>query len=165
MPVQINAAHPAATTGADLEILAFRVGSEEYGIPIHAVQELRGYDQVTQLANTAPMLKGVVNLRGVIVPIVDLRIQFGCANPVYDQLTVVIILKVGKQTFGMAVDSVADVVALGAAQCRPAPALGATGGAAYITGIGTIDERMIALIDLDALFLHMQLAAPVAHAA
>jgi purine-binding chemotaxis protein CheW len=109
-----------ATTKA-LEFLAFTLGQEEYGIDIQKVQELRGYDTVTRIANAPAHIKGVVNLRGIIVPIVDMRIKFNLGTPTYDQFTVVIILNIANRVMGMVVDSVSDVITLSPDQLKPAP--------------------------------------------
>ncbi len=141
-----------ASTGENaLEVLAFRLGQEEYGVDIQKVQELRGYDAVTQIANAPAFIKGVVNLRGLIVPIVDMRIKFGLASPVYDQFTVVIILSVGGHVMGMVVDSVSDVVTLGAEQIKAAPPMSAYMNTDYLLGMGTLDQRMLILVDIDKL--------------
>jgi len=94
------------------EFLAFTLGKEEYGIDILKVQEIRGYEAVTRIANSPDFIKGVVNLRGIIVPIVDMRIKFQLGEPTYDQFTVVIILNIGGRVVGMVVDSVSDVITL-----------------------------------------------------
>ena len=91
---------------ASREFLAFKLGAEEYGIDILKVQEIRGYEAVTRIANAPEFLKGVVNLRGIIVPIVDMRIRFNLGEPGYDQFTVVIILNIAGRVVGMVVDSV-----------------------------------------------------------
>ena len=103
------------------EFLTFTLGNEEYGIDILKVQEIRGYDIVTAIANTPAFIKGVINLRGVIVPIVDMRIKFNLGNVEYNEFTVVIILNVVGRVVGIVVDSVSDVVALNSEQVRPAP--------------------------------------------
>jgi len=130
------------------EILAFKICQEEYGIDILSVQEIRPYEAVTRIANAPDYIKGLVNLRGVIVPIVDMRLRFGLANPRYDSTTVVIILNVGTRTVGMVVDSVSDVTRLTPEQIRPAPDMGSTLSAGYLTGLGVIQERMLILIDI-----------------
>jgi purine-binding chemotaxis protein CheW len=131
------------------EFLTFRLGDEEYGIEILKVQEIRGYEAVTAIANAPEFIKGVVNLRGTIVPIVDMRIKLGLKKVEYNQFTVVIILNVAERVVGIVVDSVSDVTILGADQIRPAPDLGTTLNTAYITGLGTIDQRMIILVDIE----------------
>ncbi|WP_411877566.1 chemotaxis protein CheW [Polaromonas sp. YR568] len=140
---------PAAATA--LEFLAFRLGQEEYGVDIQKVQELRRYEKVTCIANAPGHLKGVVNLRGIIVPIVDMRIKFNLGTPTYDQFTVVIILNIASRVMGMVVDSVSDVITLGPEQIRPAPEMGAALDTDYLTGLGTLEERMLILVDIDKL--------------
>ncbi|MFJ7567388.1 chemotaxis protein CheW [Herminiimonas sp. NPDC097707] len=133
------------------EVLAFTLGREEYGIDILKVQEIRGYDAVTKIANAPEFIKGVINLRGVIVPIVDMRIMFNLGEPSYDQFTVVIILNIGTRVVGMVVDSVSDVITLSAEQIKPAPEMGSTMKSDYLLGLGTIEERMLILVDIDLL--------------
>lgn len=133
------------------EFLAFTLGTEEYGIDILKVQELRGYEAVTHIANAPEFIKGVVNLRGIIVPIIDMRIKFNLGEPTYDQFTVVIILNISGQVMGMVVDSVSDVIALKSSQIKPAPEMGTTFNTDYLIGLGTIDERMLILVDIDKL--------------
>lgn len=130
------------------EFLAFTLGQEEYGIDIQKVQELRGYDAVTRIANAPEHIKGVVNLRGIIVPIIDMRIRFNLGTPTYDQFTVVIILSISGRVMGMVVDSVSDVITLTPEQIKPAPEMGAVMDTAYLIGLGTIDERMLILVDI-----------------
>jgi len=134
-----------------LEFLVFTLGSEEYGVDIQKVQELRGYDSVTQIANAPEFIKGVVNLRGIIVPIIDMRIKFNLGQPGYDQFTVVIILNLGGRVIGMVVDSVSDVITLTPAQIKPAPEMGAALNTDYLVGLGTVDQRMLILVDIERL--------------
>jgi len=134
-----------------MEFLAFKLGNEEYAIDIQRVQELRGYDAVTRIANSPDFIKGVVNLRGIIVPIVDMRIKFNLGTPSYDQFTVVIILNIGGRVIGMVVDSVSDVVTLSAEQLKPAPEMGTALNTDYLIGLGTLDERMLILVDIGKL--------------
>ena len=142
----------AAGSGAiGSEFLTFTLGSEEYGIDILKVQEIRGYDAVTTIANTPNFIKGVINLRGTIVPIVDLRIKFQLGTVEYNQMTVVIILNLGHRVVGIVVDSVSDVLALTPEQIRPAPELSAGLDTRYLTGLGTVGERMLILVDIEKL--------------
>ncbi|MDB5748766.1 MAG: chemotaxis protein CheW [Massilia sp.] len=134
-----------------LEALAFKLGNEEYGIKIMKVQEIRGYESVTRIASAPEHVKGVVNLRGTIVPIVDMRIKFKLGEPTYDQFTVVIILNIQDRVVGMVVDSVSDVISLTADQIKPAPDMGGALDTDYLVGLGTVDERMIILVDIDRL--------------
>lgn len=136
---------------AGQEYLAFKLGKEEYGIDILKVQEIRGYETVTRIANAPDFIKGVVNLRGIIVPIVDMRIKFHLGEPTYDQFTVVIILNIGGRVVGMVVDSVSDVITLSPEQIKPAPEMGTALNTDYLVGLGTIDERMLILVDIDKL--------------
>lgn len=133
------------------EFLTFKLGQEEYGVDLLKVQEIRGYESVTQIANAPNYLKGVINLRGTIVPIIDMRIKFNLAEPVYDQFTVVIILNVSDRIIGMVVDSVSDVTSLLPDEIRPAPEIGTTMNANYLIGIGTLADRMLILVDIDKL--------------
>lgn len=133
------------------EFLAFTLGREEYGIDILKVQEIRGYEAVTRIANAPNFLKGVINLRGIIVPIVDMRIKFNLGVPTYDQLTVVIILNIDGRVVGMVVDSVSDVMTLLPEQVRPAPEMGTTFSGDYLIGLGTLEERMLILVDINKL--------------
>tara|TARA_R110001599_G_scaffold64023_4_gene179541 strand:+ start:227008 stop:227502 length:495 start_codon:yes stop_codon:yes gene_type:complete len=142
---------PSTTSDRPLEFLSFTLGKEEYGISIQKVQELRGYDTVTRIANVPDFIKGVVNLRGIIVPIVDMRIRFQLGTPTYDALTVVVIMNLTNRVVGMVVDSVSDVVTLTPAQIKPAPEMSGAVGTNYLTGLGTIDDRMLILIDIDKL--------------
>ena len=128
------------------ELLTFTLGHEEYGIDILRVQEIRGYDAVTAIANSPAFIKGVINLRGIIVPIVDMRIKFKLENVTYNELTVVIILNVASRVMGIVVDGVSDVIAL-----RPAPHFGGTMDTQYITGMGTVGDRMIIVMDIEKL--------------
>jgi purine-binding chemotaxis protein CheW len=151
--------NPSAAAGAPtgaaapkaLEFLSFTLGQEEYGIDIQKVQELRGYDAVTRIANAPEHIKGVVNLRGIIVPIIDMRIKFNLGTPTYDQFTVVIILNIASRVMGMVVDSVSDVITLMQEQIKPAPAMGSVLDTDYLICLGTLDERMLILVDIDRL--------------
>ncbi|MFN5509783.1 MAG: chemotaxis protein CheW [Burkholderiales bacterium] len=133
------------------EYLTFRLGEEEYGIDILKVQEIRGYEQPTRIANAPPFVKGVVNLRGVIVPIVDLRLKFGLGSAEYNDFTVVIILNLGTRVVGAVVDSVSDVMELSPEQIREAPEIDSGVDASYITGLGTLNDRMLILLAIDQL--------------
>ena len=133
------------------EFLTFRLGNEEYGIEILKVQEIRGYDTITQIANSPEFIKGVVNLRGIIVPIIDMRIKFNLGEATYDRFTVVIILNLSGRVVGMVVDGVSDVIGLDAEQVRPTPEFGSVLNTEYIMGLGTVDERMLILLDIEKL--------------
>ena len=157
MNMMSDAAHVALseaarnTTHAGGEFLTFRLGAEEYGIDILKVQEIRGYEAVTRIANAPEFIKGVINLRGIIIPVVDMRIKFNLGSPVYDQFTVVIILNINGRIVGMVVDSVSDVTTLTPEQVKPAPEMGTAFSSDYMIGLGTIDERMLILVNIDKL--------------
>ena len=139
------------TVGTDRELLTFTLGAEEYGIDILKVQEIRGYDAVTAIANAPEFIKGLINLRGIIVPIVDMRIKFRLGEASYDETTVVIILNVANRVVGIVVDGVSDVLTLTAEQIKPAPEFGAGMDTRYLQGLGTVDERMLILVDIEKL--------------
>ena len=158
MTQDLHQSHDANTTSNQLdaeiaghEFLAFTLGNEEYGIDILKVQEIRGYEAVTRIANAPDFLKGVINLRGIIVPVVDMRIKFNLGSPTYDQFTVVIILNIGGRIVGMVVDSVSDVTTLLPGQVRAAPEMGTTFSTDFLIGLGTLEDRMLILVDIDKL--------------
>jgi purine-binding chemotaxis protein CheW len=131
------------------EFLAFKIANEEYGVDILRVQEIRSYEKPTTIANAPEHLKGVVNLRGVIVPIIDLRIKLGVGTVEYNHLTVVIVLNIGKRVIGVVVDGVSDVLTLEPSQLRPVPALDSNFDPEHILAIGSVDERMLILLDIE----------------
>jgi purine-binding chemotaxis protein CheW len=149
----------AAADSQASEFLTFRLGPESYGIEILKVQEIRGYETPTAIANAPAFIKGVVNLRGVIVPILDLRIKFKLAQASYDEFTVVIILNVAGRVVGVVVDAVSDVLTLAADAIRPTPEFAsATFDTKYITGLGTVDDQMIILLDIEKLMTGADMA-------
>ncbi|SEI60586.1 purine-binding chemotaxis protein CheW [Allopseudospirillum japonicum] len=144
--------HPSQEPGRrGQEFLTFCLGGEEYGIDILKVQEIRGYGAVTRIVNAPKFIKGVINLRGVIVPIVDLRIKFGVGDIKYDEFTVVIILHLLDRTVGIVIDSVSDVVTLHEDQIKAAPDFHANFDSAYIRGLATLEEQMLILVDIEKL--------------
>jgi len=140
------------------EYLTFVLGEEEYGIEILKVQEIRGYDAVTPIANTPNFIKGVVNLRGKIVPIVDLRIKFNLGKVVYDEFTVVIILNLSGRVVGIVVDGVSDVMALKDDQLREVPSLVTSIDTKYIVGLATVEQQMLILVDIEQLMTSQEMA-------
>ena len=155
------AAGPAAgeARASGGEFLTFKLGAEEYGIDILRVQEIRSYEQPTRIATAPSFIKGVVNLRGVIVPIIDLRLKLNCEKAEYNDFTVVIVLNVKGRVIGAVVDSVSDVLELQKEHIKPAPELDSAIDSGYITGIGSIKtgqgddagERMLILMDIEGL--------------
>lgn len=135
------------------EYLTFRLGQEEYGIDILRVQEIRSYEQPTRMAHSPEFIKGVIDLRGRIVPIVDLRIKLQCAEASYTPFTVVIILDLGATVIGAVVDAVADVVSLQPEVIKKAPQFEKQGAvdATFVTGIATLPDRMLIILDIESL--------------
>ena len=150
--------HPTRQADRPREYLTFRLGEEEYGIDILKVQEIRGYEQPTRIANAPSFVKGVVNLRGVIVPIVDLRLKFQLGSAEYNDFTVVIILNLGARVVGVVVDSVSDVMELSPEQIRPAPDVGSAVDSSFITGLGTLNDRMLILVEIERLMAAADMA-------
>jgi purine-binding chemotaxis protein CheW len=152
-------------TAPAAEFLSFALGSEEYGVDILKVKEIRGYDAVTRLPDAPDYIKGVINLRGTIVPVVDMRLKFRLEHAEYTALTVMIVLNVADRVVGMVVDSVSDVVQLSAEQVRAVPEIGATIDRQFLTGIGTLDERMLILLDIERLMVSTEMGLVTAQAA
>jgi purine-binding chemotaxis protein CheW len=136
---------------ATSEFLAFTLGDEGYGIDILKVQEIRGYETVTKIANTPDFIKGVINLRGIIVPLVDMRIKFRLPQVVYNEFTVVIVLNVCGRVIGMVVDGVSDVFELTPELIHAAPEFGSSMDTQYLVGLGTVDDHMVILVDIERL--------------
>ncbi len=133
------------------EYLTFRLDQEEYGIDILKVQEIRGYEPPTRVANAPNFIKGVVNLRGTIVPIVDMRLKFSCSNADYNSFTVVIILNLRNRIVGIVVDSVSDVMELPAESLKSAPDIDSVIDSAAVLGLGSLGDRMLILLDIERL--------------
>jgi purine-binding chemotaxis protein CheW len=143
-----------AMTGADADtqqFLTFKLAGEEYGVGILSVQEIRGWSAVTAIPHSPPWLLGVINLRGSVVPVIDLRLKFNYAKAEYNEFTVVIILNLRERVVGIVVDGVSDVITLAAGQIKPAPSLGNNADTSHIIGFGTLDERMRILMDVERL--------------
>jgi purine-binding chemotaxis protein CheW len=155
-----GSAHPANKAGGAIvnslignirEFLAFKLGSEEYGIDILRVQEIRSFEQPTRIANAPSHVLGVVNLRGTIVPIVDMRVRFNLEQTAYDAFTVVIVLHIGQRVVGMVVDGVSDVITLAPEQLRPVPEFNSVIDSEHLMAIGAVDQRMLILLDIEKL--------------
>ena len=140
------------------ECLSFRLDAEEYGIDILAVREIRAFERPTRIANAPAFILGVVNLRGVIVPIVDLRIKFGMQDPLYDGSTVVIILNVANRVLGIVVDGVSDVLPLKNEEIRPAPEFSAAIDASFVRGLASVSGRLLILVDIEILMTSREMA-------
>lgn len=153
-----NEAVLAAAEAENREFLVFSLGDEEYAIDILKVQEIRGYENVTRIANAPDFIKGVTSLRGVIVPIVDLRIKFHLDNVEYGGQTVVIVVNVADRIVGIVVDGVSDVMTLTPDQIKPAPEFGVTLSSDFLSGLGSLDDRMLVLVDIDKLLTSEEMA-------
>jgi len=140
------------------EFLVFHLGEEEYAIDILKVQEIRGYDNVTRIANAPDFIKGVTNLRGIIVPIIDLRIRFRISEATYTDQTVVIVVNLGTRVMGIVVDGVSDVVTLSQEQVKPVPELALGLPLDYLYGLGDLEDRMLVLVNIDKLLSSEELA-------
>jgi purine-binding chemotaxis protein CheW len=137
------------------QVLTFVLGNETYGVDILRVQEIRGWSAVTKIPHAPPHVLGVLNLRGSIVPIVDLRMRFSLDRAEYTTVTVIIVVSVisaaGRRDFGVVVDGVSDVVDVNTEEVKAAPELGAKGATDYIRGLVPVAERMVVLLDIDRL--------------
>jgi purine-binding chemotaxis protein CheW len=149
-----------ADTNADRQqFLTFKLAGEEYGVGILSVQEIRGWSAVTAIPHSPSWLLGVINLRGVVVPVIDLRLKFNYARADYNEFTVVIILSLKDRVVGIVVDGVSDVITLGNEQIKPAPPLGNNTDTSHIIGFGTLDERMRILMDVEKLMASADLGS------
>jgi purine-binding chemotaxis protein CheW len=147
----------AIATAASGQYLTLRLGKEEYAIDILRVQEIRSYEEPTRMVNAPAFIKGVVNLRGVIVPIVDLRMKLALDKVEYNEFTVVIILNVRGTVIGAVVDSVSDVVTLAADAIKPAPQFETTLDTRFITGLANVGERMLIVMNMEALMSNAEM--------
>lgn len=153
-PARASAVPSASAAAPPIsEFLAFKLGGEEYGIDILRVQEIRSYEQPTRIANAPGHILGVVNLRGLIVPIVDLRLKFQLEPVAYDGFTVTIVLGIGSRVVGIVVDAVSDVITLTPEQLRPVPELHSSIDSEHLLAIGAIDDRMLILMDIEKLMV------------
>ncbi|AMV26375.1 Chemotaxis protein CheW [Gemmata sp. SH-PL17] len=139
---------PVAATG---QFLTFRLGDEEYGLEILRVQEIKGYSKITPLPNTPREVKGVMNLRGAVVPIIDLRTRFGLREAEYTVFTVIVVVTVGTKIVGLVVDAVSDVLNVEAKEVVPTPDLGSGVDTSFLTGIARTGERLVSLLNIDRL--------------
>ena len=152
-----TALHQAVTGGQDKEYLSFVLGDEHYALDITTVKEIRGYEQVTKIANAPAFIKGVINLRGDIVPIVDLRIKFNVGEATYNDFTIVIMLNIQERIVGIVVDGVSDVIRLSEEQVLPPPEFGVAFDSRYLHGLADVDEKMIILVNIESLITSEEL--------
>ncbi len=140
-----------------LEFLTFTLGEENYGLDIMQVREIRGYEPVTKIANAPAFIKGVLNLRGDIVPIIDLRIKFAIGEPTYNEFTIVIMLHIGERIVGIVVDSVSDVINITADEIKPPPEFGVAFDSQYLHGLIAVNDQMIILLNIEKLISSQEL--------
>lgn len=133
------------------EFLTFVLGDEHYGLEIMQVKEIRGYEEVTKIANAPDFIKGVLNLRGDIVPIVDLRLKFNVGEATYDEFTIVIMLHVFDRIVGIVVDGVSDVIVVSDDDIKPPPSFGVAFDSKYLHGLATLEERLVILVNIESL--------------
>lgn len=157
-PISTERQDASALVAGGKEYLTFTLGSEEYGIDILKVQEIRRYEKVTHIVNAPEFIRGVINLRGVIVPIIDMRLKFNLGSAEFTPLTVVVILNVAGRVVGAIVDSVSDVVHLSADAVKPPPQFSAGLAVEFIEGLASIDERMVIIMDIEALMTGQDMA-------
>jgi purine-binding chemotaxis protein CheW len=143
----LNSQITYATDGS--QYLTFTLGEEEYGVEILKVQEIKGYSAITPIPNTPAYVKGVVNLRGTIIPIVDLRAKLGMPTAAYNQFTVIIVVRVGAKTVGVVVDTVSDVMNIPAKDIQATPDFGAQVDARFVSGLAKTGDRLVVLLDID----------------
>ena len=155
----VVAAEAFNSTAAASQFLTFLLGAEQYGVEILKVQEIRGYSAVTPIPNTPSYIKGVINLRGTVVPVADLRAKFSMEATEYNKFTVIIVVSVGSKVIGLVVDAVSDVLDVPAAEMRSAPDLGSRVDTRFIRGMATIGDRMTVLLDIDRLLSEDELVA------
>ncbi|PYG03451.1 MULTISPECIES: chemotaxis protein CheW [unclassified Thioalkalivibrio] len=143
-----------ATAGED-QYLTFILADEEYGVDILRVQEIKGWERPTPLPNTPDYIRGVINVRGMIVPIIDMRLRFGMEPLEYGPTTVVIMLRVisedRERVMGIVVDAVSEVYSIGDDNLQPAPDFGTRIGIDFVRGLATVEEKMILVLDIDTL--------------
>ncbi len=143
----LNSQISFATDGR--QYLTFALGAEEYGVEILKVQEIKGYSAITPIPNTPSYVKGVMNLRGSIIPIVDLRAKLSMAEAAYNQFTVIIVVRVGAKTVGVVVDAVSDVLNIPLKDIQPTPDFGSQVDARFISGLAKAGERLVVLLDIE----------------
>ncbi|MDO6567745.1 chemotaxis protein CheW [Alteromonas sp. 1_MG-2023] len=157
-----TALHQAVIGGDDKEYLSFVLADEHYALDIKTVKEIRGYEQVTKIANAPAFIKGVINLRGDIVPIVDLRIKFNVGEATYTEFTIVIMLNIQDRIVGIVVDGVSDVIRLMEEQILAPPEFGVAFDSRYLHGLADVDGQMVILVNIESLITseEMGLVAP-----
>ncbi|GEA05552.1 chemotaxis protein CheW [Alteromonas sp. KUL42] len=147
-----------SSSQTEQEFLSFVLGEEQYALDIMAVKEIRGYEPVTKIANAPPFIKGVLNLRGDIVPIVDLRIKFNVGEASYDEFTIVIMLNVCNRIVGIVVDAVSDVIKLSSDDIKPPPEFGVAFDTKFLHGLAEVQDSMVIIVNIESLISSDSLA-------
>ncbi len=147
----INSAADARSAEVPTEFISFAIGDDQYGVDIMAVREIKGWSEITHLPKQPEYVRGVLNLRGVIVPIIDLRCRFGQGLTEATPLHIVIIVQIGSRQVGLLADRVLDIVSFEPTQVQPVPRIAQASASDFLSGLVTIDGAMIALIDLNNL--------------
>ena len=157
-PVSGAATQPGlpAETG---QYLTFTMGNEDYGVDILCVQEIKGWSGVTHIPNTAPHVKGVMNLRGTVIPVVDLRVKFAMPAREYDKFTVIIVATVRERIVGLVVDAVSDVLDVPVGEVRPVPEFGGRADTRFIRGMAAVGDKLVVLLDMERLFSDSDLSS------
>jgi purine-binding chemotaxis protein CheW len=148
---------PTGTASDGAQFLTFALGGEEYGVAILNVQEIKGFSAITPIPNTPPHVKGVMNLRGTIVPVLDLRVRLGMPAAVYGPFTVIVVLAVGTRIVGAIVDAVSDVLTISETSIQPTPSFGTAVDVRFIAGIAQVNEKLVVLLDVEAMLRHEEL--------
>jgi purine-binding chemotaxis protein CheW len=157
---QLDALNSQISFAADgSQYLTFTLGQEEYGVEILKVQEIKGYAAITPIPNTPPYIKGVMNLRGTIIPVVDLRAKFGLAATEYNQFTVIIVVRVGAKVIGVIVDAVSDVLNIPSTDIQAAPDFGAQVETRFISGMAKAGEKLVVLLEIEKVIGDDEIAA------
>lgn len=148
---------PTGASADGTQYLTFALGEEEYGVAILNVQEIKGYAPVTPIPNTPAYVKGVMNLRGTIVPVIDLRLRLGMPAAEYGPFTVIVVLAVGAKVVGAIVDAVSDVLTFPESQVQTTPELGVAADVRFIGGIAQAEGKLVVLLDAEAMLRHEEL--------
>jgi purine-binding chemotaxis protein CheW len=160
---QTNALHDVTAANGGTQYLIFRLGAEEYAVEILRVQEIKGFSTVTPIPYAPPQIKGVINLRGSVVPVIGLRERFGMPSLAYDKTTVIVVVNIGAKVIGIVVDAVTDVLAIGRENLDTAPDLGPDIDTSFIVGMARLAERLVVVLDVEKALGHSLIASAESH--
>lgn len=156
--MELSDGRAAVASGEVHQFLTFRLANEQYGVEILKVQEIKGFSAITPIPHTPPHVKGAMNLRGSIIPVVDLRVKFALAAAEFDKFTVIVIVRVGSRTVGLVVDAVSDVLDIPRGDIQPAPDLGTQVDVRFIAGVAHAGDHLVLLLDLERVLCDDELA-------